>query len=129
MSIIPDLLRSIIALATVCGIGFLLWQAIASKRGGLRWLYGLVLVLIFGSTLFLPFDHETEYGTLRFWFCYYALGYAAIGKANFGVGAVDVLVELVTLAHTYMSVRLSEIVTYRGILLALKYMNSGSDSR
>lgn len=125
---ILDLIRSVLALAIVTILAYMLWRAVRAKKGGLRYLYGLVLLTIFGATLFLPFDHEAEYGTLRFWFCYLALGYAAIGKANFDVGPVDLLVELVTLAHTYVCIRLSEIVAYRGILLALRYTDSDTDS-
>lgn len=123
---ILDVVRSLVAMATVTGLAFLLWRAVVSHHGGLRYLYGGVLLVIFAATLFLPFDHDPDYGTLRFWFCYLALGDAAIGRANFDVGPIDILVELVTLAHTYICIRLSEIVTHRGILLALRYLNSGS---
>ena len=126
---IPDGVRSIIALATIVAILILLGRAVWSKKGGLRYFYGFVLLVAFVATLFLPFGHDVEYGTLRFWFCYLALGYAAIGRANFEVGPVDLLVELVTLAHTYICIRLSEIVSHRGILLLLKYMKSDSDSK
>lgn len=124
-----DLLRSLVALATVLAIAFMLGRAVLSKKGGLRYFYGSVLLVIFASTLFLPFDRDPNYGILRFWFCYLALGYAALGKANFSVGPVDLLVELVTLAHTYISIRLSEIVAHRGILLLLRYLDSDPDSK
>lgn len=126
---ILDLLRSFVALGTVIAIAYMLGHALWSKKGGLRYFYGFVLFAIFASSLFLPFDHDPGYGTLRFWFCYLALGYAALGRANFEVGPVDLLVELVTLAHTYICIRLSEIAAHRGILLLLRYMDSKPDSK
>lgn len=124
----PDEVRSLIALATVVCIVVMLVRALWSRTGGLRYFYGFVLLAVFGATLFLPFGQDVRYGILRFWFCYLALGYAAIGKANFGVGPVDLLVEFVTLAHTYISIRLSEVIAHRGILLLLNFMKSDSDT-
>ena len=121
---LPDLLRSAIALLTATAIAWMLGRSIWSKRGGLQYLYGVVLALVFGGTLLLPFDHDAEYGTIRFWFCYLALGYAAIGKANFEIGPVDFLVEIITVVHTIICIQLSKFITHRGILLVLRIINS-----
>lgn len=122
--VLPDLLRSAIALLTATAIAWMLGRSIWSKRGGLRFVYGVVLALVFGATLLLPFDHDAEYGTIRFWFCYLALGYAAIGKANFEIGPVDVLVEIITVVHTIACIQISKFITHRGILLALRFLDS-----
>lgn len=126
---LPDVVRSAVALLTATAIAWMLGRSIWTKRGGLQYVYGAVLVLVFSSTLLLPFDHDAEYGTIRFWFCYLALGYAAIGKANFEIGPVDLLVEIITLVHTIACIQLSRFITHRGILLVLRIIDPGPHSK